>query len=80
MEIVVEFSCDGDLNHKAPIAECVTSEKKSFNIPNEELVAIAFINECTHVYNLKDLVKRFTPENASQIKDKSLSINNLINH
>jgi hypothetical protein len=73
--IVVEYTCDGDLNHKAPISECITSNKKSFN---SELKAVSFINECTFVYNLS-AIKQELGLYASHIKERATNINQLIN-
>lgn len=46
---VVEFACDENGNHRASMADCISSAKKTFNNEQEKL---AFIAECTYVYNL----------------------------
>lgn len=74
-KIIVEYACDANLNHKASISECIGSEIKSFLIPEEELLALKFINEASFIYNIKDIKKKLTPKIASQIKEKSSSLN-----
>jgi len=72
--ILIEYACDGMGNNKVPISECIGSEKKAFLIPEEELLALEFINESTFIYNIDGLKKKLTPEIVSQIKEKSSTL------
>ncbi len=52
--IVIEYACDGNGNHKTPVSECIRSEKKEFNNSSD---AKKFIDECSYVYNIDELNK-----------------------
>jgi len=45
----VEYACNADGDHTAPMAECTDSNIKTFE---NELQQKEFIAQCTYVYNL----------------------------
>ena len=49
----VFFGCDNDGDHKAPISECINTEKLEFSSIEE---AESFIIECTIVHNLDEVI------------------------
>lgn len=71
MTFTVEYSADENSNHKAPLYSCFRTLKKTFD---NEIQTIMFINECTYVYNLIELKKKFSSDNISLLE---LKINNI---
>lgn len=67
--IEVEFACDGDGDHTAPIHECVDSRIRTFKGLKE---ALSFINKCSQVYNL-DKILEVVPEAAPKKSKKLLN-------
>ena len=66
----VNYACDSDGDHTTPLTECTTSQEKEFKDVNTML---KFINECSYVYNLDDLLGKI------KIPKKKVKLNTTIN-
>ncbi len=65
-EFTVEYACDENNDHTAPMASCTDSNTKEFDTEKE---MSAFLLEATYVYNLADLLGGPTKEVANPILD-----------
>jgi hypothetical protein len=62
----VEYACDENNNHQAPMAECTDSNTKEF-ATEEEMVE--FIAQATYIYNLPELLGNPAQKMANPILD-----------
>lgn len=51
--LTVEYACDSNGDHTAPMSECIDSDIKDFNTKKEQYL---FVTECTYVYNLAQVL------------------------
>ena len=52
--VEVEFACDNHCNHRAPVHSCTEAKVRKFSSLTE---AIPFIEECSYVYNVDELMQ-----------------------
>ncbi len=62
----VEYACDSNGDHRAETHECVDSRIKTFACWK---AAQSFINECSYVYNLDELLET-APEEDLEIDER----------
>lgn len=58
-KIQITFSCDAEGNHRVPINLCVDNQIKEFdNTEDGKNKALKFIDECTYVHNLEEVLDK----------------------